>query len=133
MSELSDYLANAILGFFDGVNMPAAPAGVYVALYDGDPGQTGTGGTDVTTTVNAAGRVQVSFGAAAGRVIENDAAVDFGTADAAANITHFGLWDAQAGGNFLGGDALQTPRTVALNDPVSFLVGDLSVSFAYAG
>jgi hypothetical protein len=119
---LSNYLANKVLtDNFD-------TGSVFVALYSSNPGNDGTGGTDVTNTIRAAGRPAGSFGAVAARAVSNDASVDFGTSAGAAAVSHFGLWSAATGGNFLGGGALQVTRNVQNGDPVAFLTGDLSVS-----
>lgn len=119
---LSNYLANKVLtDNFDG----GTP---FVALYSSNPGNAGTGGTDVTATIRSAGRVAASFGAVASRAVANDAAVEFGNAEGAAAVSHFGIWDAATGGNYLGGGALQVTRNVQIGDPVAFLIGDLNVS-----
>lgn len=71
MSAFSDYLENSILMFIKGTNMPAAPATVFVALFDGDPLDTTVGGTEITTTLTgSANRTVVAFGA----VIDSGAA-----------------------------------------------------------
>lgn len=127
MAGLSTYAAEALLNWIKGTAMPTAPAGVYVALYNGDPGNDGTGGTDVTADVNSAGRQTVSFGVVDDKNIANDSDVEFGNSESAVNITHFGLWDAATSGNFLGGNSLDTSRSVAVGDPVTFLTGDLDV------
>lgn len=119
---LSNYLVTEILGDNFESGTP------FVALYDGDPGDAGTGGTDVTTTINAAGRVAASFGTPASRAVTIDAEVSFGNAAGAADVSHFGIWDAASGGNFLGGGALTVPRAVSGGDPVAFLIGDLTIS-----
>lgn len=128
MSGLSTYLAGAYLNWIKGVAMPAAPAAVYVALYDGDPTDAGTGGTDVTLTIDSTGRKAATFGAISAKAISNSADVDFGTADAAANVTHFAVWDAATAGNMIGSAALTAARAVALGDPCKFLVGDLDIT-----
>lgn len=130
MSGLSTYLAGAILGWIKSTAFPADPAAVYVSLHDGDPGDAGTAGTDVTTTINAGGRVAVTFGAVAAKAITNDADVDFGTADGPADVDYFGVWDASSAGNFLGGGALVTPRSILTADPVKFPVGSLTIDLA---
>lgn len=129
-SELSTYVANALLAWLKGTTMPAAPAGLYVALYSSDPGQAGTSGTDVTNTVRTAGRVAVTLGTVAARAVANSADVDFGAAAGGATVTHFGVWDAASGGNFIGGSPVDTTRTIVAADPVKFLTGDLSFSMA---
>ena len=128
-SELSNYLANAILGWFGGDDMPTAPATVYVALFNGDPTAAGSGGTEVTTTIRAGGRVAVDWGAVASRARANDAQIDFGTAAGAATVTHAAIFDASTAGNMLAYTPLDNTRNVNAGDPVVFPVGDLSVNF----
>jgi hypothetical protein len=127
---LSTYFANAVLNWVRSTTMPADPAAVYVSLHDGNPGDAGSGGTDVTSTINAAGRVAVTFGAPSGKIITNDAEVDFGTADAAADVDYFGVWDASSAGNLIGYGALLTPRAIETGDPVKFPVASLTINVA---
>jgi hypothetical protein len=78
----------------------------WVSFNNGDPGPTGTGGTDVTTAIRTAGRVQIPSGAWAAisndgnkRRTSNNAAVSFGNAVNVQPVTHAILWDAATGGN----------------------------------
>ena len=129
MSGFSNYLQNAVLNYLKGTAMPAAPASVFVALFNGDPTDAGTGGSEVTATIRTAGRVAAAFGAITGNTsMANSAVVDFGAAAAGATVTHFGLFSAATGGNLLASDALAAPQTVAATNPVSFAVGSLTVS-----
>lgn len=125
MSGFSNYLADRIIN--------TDLDGAFVALFNGDPTDTGSGGTEVTTTIRAAGRVPISLGAPTGssgtRSAVNDAVVDFGDADGAvASVTHFALFDATTGGNLLASGQLSAPQTIAANNPVRFAVGALTVS-----
>ena len=128
-SELSNYLANAILGWIDGAAMPAAPTDVYVALFNGDPTVTGTAGTEVTTTLRVAGRLPATWGATAGRAKAISADINFGSAAGAADVTHAALFDAAAGGNMLTFTPLNNVRNILAGDPVVIPSGDLSVNF----
>lgn len=130
MSGISTYFAASILGWVKSTAMPADPAAVYCALYDGDPTDAGSGGSDVTVTIRAAGRVAVTFGAVSAKSIANSADVDFGDADAGADITHYGVWDAATAGNMLFSAELDTPRTVVTSDPVKFATGDLKLDLS---
>lgn len=127
---LSTYFANEILNWIKGTDTDTAPTTVYVALYDGNPGDDGSGGTDVTEDVRAAGRVAITFGSIATKAMSNSADVDFGTSDGAADLTHFGVWDDATAGNLLGYNALITPRTVEAADPVKFATGSLVINLA---
>lgn len=106
-SDLSPYLGNKILRWMNGdAAMPASPAGLYVALFNGNPKTTGT---EVTTTIRAGGRVQCTFAALASGVahlLTSNAAVDFGSAAGAASLSHLALYDAASAGNLLAGKAV---------------------------
>jgi len=128
-SELSNYLANNILEWFRSTTMPADPANIYVALFNGDPTAAGSGGTEVTTTIRVAGRLAVTWGAVASRQIANSAAIYFGTAAGGATVTHAALYDAASSGNMLAWTPLDTTRVVVTGDPVVIPTGDLTVNF----
>jgi len=128
-SELSNYLANEILGWVAGEAMPTAPTTVYVALFSADPTAAGTLTNEVTTTIRAGGRVAIDWTTITAREITNELAVDFGSAAGGASVTHFGLFDAATVGNMLAWSALDTPRTIVAADPVVFPVGDLAFNF----
>lgn len=133
MSDASDYLETQILNWLKGTTFPSAPASVYVGLFSSDPTDTGSAGTEVTTTIRAAGRVAVSFGANSGTgdgatSIANDALVDFGNAAAGASVTHYGIFDAASAGNILVSNSLVSAKTVGTGDPVSFAIGTITIS-----
>lgn len=128
-SELSNYLADAILNWFDGDAMPSAPTDVYVALFDGDPTAAGSGGTEVTTTIRVAGRLAVTWGAVASREVANSADIDFGTAAGAADVTHAAIFDAASSGNMLCYSPVDNVRNILMGDPVVIPTGDLRVNF----
>lgn len=134
MPGFSDYLENKILNYIRGTDMGTAPPAVYVGLFNADPTDAGTGGTEVTTTVRAAGRVAATFGApAAGtgnaRQIANSAIVDFGNAAGAATVSHFGIFDAATAGNLLAAGAVTGgAQSIATGNGVSFAVGALTLS-----
>jgi hypothetical protein len=125
MSGHSTYLADKLLNWLKGTTMGAAPATTYCALFNGDPTDAGSGGTEVTTTIEAAGRQAITWGAPSGKIMSNSADVDFGNADAGATITHIAIFDAATVGNMLGSFALSPSRVVTTGDPVKFSVGDL--------
>lgn len=130
MAGFSTYAATAILEWLSGesaIPNSGAALTLYVALFDGDPGDTGAGGTDVTTDVRPGGRVAVTWGAVDGKSIENSAAIDFGNSDTGpVDITHVAVYDAATTGNLIYTWALETPRTVQEDDAVSFLAGQFS-------
>lgn len=125
--SLSNYTENAILNWFKGTTFPAAPGNIYVGLFNGDPGEAGSGGSEVTTTIRAAGRPSVTFGAISGGAISNSGIVDFGAAAGGASATHFALFDAASAGNLLASAALDNIRTVATGNAVTFEAGALDL------
>lgn len=132
MSGKSSYLEDKLLGWIKGTQMPTPPTGVYVALFNGDPTDLGTGGTEVTTTVRTAGRVAATFGTitanTTGDTEANTAIVDFGNAAAGATFTHFALFDAASAGNMLYSAALTGgTQTVSAGTDVSFAAGALVI------
>ena len=129
----SNYFEDAILNWAKGSAMPTAPTGLYVGLFNGDPTDAGTGGTEVTTTVRTAGRVAATFGTvtvnAGADTIANTGAVDFGNAAAGATFTHFAVFDAASAGHILWSNALTGgTQTVSAGTDVSFAVGALVIS-----
>ncbi|MGN6208847.1 phage tail fiber protein [Asticcacaulis sp.] len=127
MPGFSDYLEDKITDWLTGTDMPAAPAALYIALFNGDPTDAGTGGTDVTTDIRAAGRVAAAFDKAGGSMTSN-AVVTFGPADTGpVTFTHFAVYDAAADGHMLGSNALAGgSKTVSADTEVFFDVGDLT-------
>jgi len=131
MTGFSTYLQTAIDNWAKGTAFPAAPAGVYVALFSADPTDAGSLTNEVTTTVRTAGRVLATFGAvstASGTsTISNSGIVDFGNAAGAATVTYFGLFDATTGGNMLGSGTI-SGGSILSGNAVSFAVGALTFS-----
>jgi hypothetical protein len=126
MSGNSTYLGNAVLNWVKGSAMPTAPSSVYVGLFNGDPTDSGSGGTEVTTTIRPAGRVAVTFGSVSAKSMSNSAIVNFGTAAGATTVTHFGVFDASSAGNMLGSNAVTGGGSVGGGAAVSFASGALT-------
>ncbi|WAJ26834.1 phage tail fiber protein [Antarcticirhabdus aurantiaca] len=121
MSAFSNYMEQAICNWLRGTAMPAAPAALYVGLFNGSPTDTGSGGSEVTTQIRAAGRMAAAFAAPANSEIRNSAVVNFGSAASGTTISHFGVFDAASGGNLLMHGALTDgAMTVGAQTGVSF-------------
>jgi hypothetical protein len=106
--DFSTYLRNAILSWVKGTTFPTPPANLYIAWYSSDPGRAGTGGTDITTSVRAAGRLAIASSGwtaiaddGSARKIDNSGSLSMGAAASTISSTHIGLWDASSGGNFI--------------------------------
>lgn len=127
--NLTTYAENKIIDHLvSNVDLPSI-ASMYVAFYNGDPTDAGTGGTEVTTTIRAAGRLSLSCSAASGGATANDVIVDMGAADAGAAYTHIALFDAQAAGNmWLHGAITGGSQTVGAGTAVSIAVGKYTLT-----
>lgn len=130
MAGMSDYLEVKINdAVFNATAFSVAQ--VYVSLHTGDPGDA-TGVSEITDSGYI--RKAASFGTAhaTNGTCANDAEVLFNAlADVATlNISHFGLWDAASGGNYLGSGAVAVPKNFSQNDvprfPIASLVSTMS-------
>jgi hypothetical protein len=129
MSNKSIYLQDKLLNWVRGTTMGTAPSALYVGLFNGDPTDAGSGGTEVTTTIHPAGRVAVTFGAPSGGSMSNSGIVDFGTAAGNASLTHFAIFDAASSGNMLASASLGvSAQTASTGNQVSYAVGALTWS-----
>jgi len=135
MSAFSNYLEDAITAWINGTTFPAAPANVYLALYNNSPSDAGNSGTELTTTLTgSANRIgiaanqwtRVTGGTAS---ITNTNAITI-TASAAGNATatHFGVFDAQTAGNLLFHGALTASKTITTGDEVKFNAASLTLN-----
>lgn len=128
MTDLSLYQGNKILRWLAGNTFPAAPANAFLALFDGDPK---AGGSEVTTTIRAAGRLALSFAALAsgtGNVLTTNADADFGPSDGSVpNLDYVAVYDASSAGNLLWSRLLPgAPYNVTPGTDVKFLSGDIT-------
>lgn len=98
---------------------------LYAKLHLGDPGAAGAGNPAAETD-----RVVISFGAASGGAIANDAAVTWANVAATETVTHVSYWDDPTAGAFKGSDALATPRDLVAGDDAEFAIGALTLSIS---
>jgi len=137
------------------IPFPTPPANLYVSLHTADPAQTGA--NEVTTAAGsgwvgyarvtaAAGTAGTAAGAVFGgggvagaaptgtttRSISNSAALTFpasGGTSGSVTVTHFGLWDAATGGNWIRGGALSASQVIGANaSGPSYAVGSVVIS-----
>ena len=132
----STYLANKLLDHVLRGVAYTPPTKVYVSLHTGDPGLTGA--NEVTTgawpayareEASQGGAVGTGFEVAAAKATSNALEMLWAANDGASTITltHFGLWDAATGGNFLGGDALTASKTIGVTDETVIHANTLDV------
>lgn len=106
----------------------AAWAGVsahFVQLHLGDPGAAGTANPAAETERQSA-TFSVTSGAA-----ENSAAVEWTGVTATETVTHFSVWTAATGGDFVGSGTVTGGDLTAGGD-ASFQAGDLTMTFNLA-
>lgn len=100
---LADAVKNQLLDTLRGIS-PTIEA-THVSLHTADPGTTGA--DEVTGGSPAYARREVVWNAASGGVLD-DADIPAFDVPSSTTITHFGLWTADTGGTFIGGDALSS-------------------------
>jgi len=128
MSEMSNYLENALINGTLRATSYTAPTTVYVALYTTDPTDADTG-TEVTGGSYA--RQSVTFASPSNGVTTNSADITFPTATAAqGTVTHIGIRDALTSGNLLYHTPLDASKTIDLGDIFKITTGNLSVTLA---
>lgn len=99
----------------------AVPAGLYLKLHIGDPGEDCTANPAAETT-----RKAVTFGAESGGVCLNSAIVAWTNVAATETYSHGSLWDAVTGGNPWKYGALTLAKAVNAGDDFSFAIGEVS-------
>ncbi|OPX87015.1 MAG: hypothetical protein A4E53_02670 [Pelotomaculum sp. PtaB.Bin104] len=124
MSQLSDYLENALINAVLRNTPYTSPATVYVGLFTSDPTDAGTG-TEVSGGAYA--RQAVTFTAPTDGQTSNSADVLFPIATAAwGTVTHIGLFDALSGGNLLFHAPLEFEKTINISSqfklPQNYLI-----------
>lgn len=121
--SISNYLEDKILAkVFNGSDFTVGT--VYASLHTGDPGETGA--NELSTSGGYVRKSVGSWSSASGGAVSNAASISWPSLTAGV-ITHFGLWDAVSGGNFLWGGALFTARSITAGDSASVAVGDIAI------
>jgi hypothetical protein len=133
MSAFSNYLELKIAQWTtNAAAMGAAPTSLYIGLFSAEPAEDGTGGTEVTSTLRgSATRPAITLTAATVSnvtTLKNAAQFVFTnpTAAAAANVSHFAIYDTATGNtpgtnNMLYKGAITGgTKAVALGDEVRF-------------
>jgi hypothetical protein len=128
MSEMSNYLENALINVTLRATTYTAPATVYVSLWTSDPTDAGSG-TEVSGGSYA--RTAVTFAAPSNGVTTNNADVTFPTCTASWGVVGWiGINDALSSGNLLYHSPLDTSKTIDSGDIFKISTGNLSVTLA---
>jgi hypothetical protein len=132
----SQYFGQSTLNWFRNQQLDSPPSTVYITLHTADPGINGIVGNVTTAVAGARGALPVSnFSAPAaspllggGLQISNTTPVLMtSSAEAPAALTHFGIWNSLAGGNFLTYGFLNNPIQVSTGDVLQFAIGQLVI------
>lgn len=134
MAAFSNYLEDQITGWIAGTTFATAPTATFVQLYNGDPTDTGSGGTALYSRVSvASGSGSWTRGTGGNGTITNASAITItSSATATASATFVSVWDASSSGNLLFYGAL-TPsagKSIAVGDEVKFNVSALTLTVA---
>lgn len=128
MSEMSNYLENALVNAVLRNTAYTSPTTVYLALYTTDPTDADSG-TEVSG--NAYARQSITFGAPSNGVTTNSAAIEFPQATGSwGTVAYVGIRDASTSGNLLFHTPLDASKTIATGDIFRIAVGSLSVTLA---
>lgn len=134
MSGFSDYLENAI---FNATLRGGSHTGgaVFAALFTTNPTDAGTG-SELTDTAYVRQRAHTTV-ASDGFTAPNNGSgsntrnlVFPAISNTQVTITHWGLFDAQTGGNLLYHAPLTNPKTLDPSDVLSFPIGSLIVTLS---
>ena len=134
----SQYFATQVLSWVKGAPFPTALSNVYISLHSADPGVSGPNADETAAITNTANRTTIAssaLGAVSGASgggfeITNTGVVQLTTSASNSNaitVTHFGVWDAASGGNFLASGQLTSSVDVELGDTVQFNIGAMAV------
>lgn len=137
MAAFSDYLEAGILEHtLRGSTLPV-PSTIYMALFTSDPTDAKTGielgdSAYVRQDMAKGGTISSGWTAPAtsgtGMAVSNALVIQFPPiADGTVTVTHYGLFDAQIGGNLLYHGSFTVSKTLEINDVLSIDIGGLQV------
>jgi hypothetical protein len=128
MAQLSTVLKNALIDHVFRNTAYVPPATCYLALYTSDPAVDDSG---VEVSGGAYVRQAITFGAAAGGVIANDALLTYPTALAPwGNVTHWGIKDAVGvGGVLMAFGQFTTALNIDTGETDYVNIGDVELTF----
>ena len=128
MSEISNYLENALINGTLRATTYTAPTTVYVSLHTADPTDAGTG-TEVSGGSYA--RQAATFGAPSNGASTTTADITYPQATASyGTVGWIGIWDAVSTGNLLYHSPLNTSKTIDTGDIFKITSGSLTVTLA---
>jgi hypothetical protein len=128
MSEMSNYLENALINVTLRNTAYTTPTTVYLGLYTSDPTDADTG-TEVSGGSYA--RQSITMGAPSDGVSVSTADITFPQASASwGTVAYIGIRDALTAGNLLYHSPLTVSKTIDNGDIFKIAAGSLSVTLA---
>lgn len=130
MSAFSNYLETKIVDFWLRSTTQTPPSDVYLALFENDPGEEGTGTETAYTNYARQISIWTPLSVATGQT-KNDAAITFpanGNSSSEVTISHAAILDSATGGNMLLYGPLASPKTLAVGDVLSFAANALTLT-----
>jgi hypothetical protein len=128
MSEMSNFLENALVNATLRNTSYTSPATVYVALFTTDPTDANTG-TEVTGGSYA--RTSVAFAAPSNGAAASSADCTFPTCTSTwGTVSHIGIFDASTAGNLLYHTPLDTSKTIETGDIFKIASASLTVTLS---
>lgn len=128
MSDLSVYAGDMVLDWIKGTTFATPPDHIYVALFDGDPDDTGTPGVELTGSGGLT-RQEVTFGAIVARYMLNSNKLTFGAPDSDIDVACFCLYDDPTAGNRITKKVLSAPASFTTGTSVIIQPGKLPVYY----
>lgn len=120
----SNYLRGVIYKAINRNTAYTGPAQLYMSAHIGAPGLTGaneiTGNAYARIPLNMAADTNGAGASSSAPLFPAPTPSNWGT------VTHFGVWDALSGGNYMWGDALTNPVATSVGVPVIFPVGSVT-------
>jgi hypothetical protein len=128
MAEMSNYLENALINATLRNTTYTSPTTVYVGLFTTDPTDAGSG-TEVSGGSYA--RQSASFASPSNGVSSTDADITFPQATGSwGTVGWIGIFDNLTSGNLLYHTALDTSKTIDVNDIFKISSGSLTVQLS---
>ena len=118
--------ANNTLDWQLGGATPTRPTTRFISMHTADPGSTGAS----ECSGSGYARQSLTFNAASSKAATNASATSNTLSGALGPVTHFGIWDASTGGNFLYGGAVTTAQTFAASDVAAVAIGAITITEA---
>ena len=126
----SNYMEDQITGWINGTTFATAPTATFVQLYNGDPLDTGLGGTPLYTRISVASGGWTRGIGGNGTLTNTGVITITSSAASGATATHVAVFDTITGGNMLFAGALASSKTIATGDEVKFNATALTLTVA---